>query len=245
MNTKEYVDKLFLGFLGTCYYEGIYEGQSYMAEIETYHTMVLLSRTPITSDSNPYRNGYETKVALSALDNLMRCKMYATYKGNEYEVLDVAPELKAMHLSARKNKYDSILAEDKELGFTYDRCMNMSSKKVTPDEIESIRIEKTSIKSRLMKKNGLWNRLKDLQKEIDNARKNEVARKKQYLDNLYKTVNDVILNVEMRDFPPSNGSDAGIRKAVAELEDLPNYPALYAAASEVDSFYSEECKSWD
>ena len=233
-----------VGFIGNDFLLGVFKGDIYLAVFHYSH-IVLVSRKRINKESYAFKFGYKTAVQIEELDDLLQCKMYATYKGNEYEVLDVAPELKTMHLNARKNKFDSILAEDKELGFTYDRCMDMSSKKVTPDEIDSIRVEKTSIKSRLRKKTGLWNRLKDLQKEIDNARKNEVTSKKQYLDNLYKTVNDVILKVEMRDFPPSNGSDAGIRKAVAELEDLPNYSALYAAASEVDSFYSEECKTWD
>lgn len=152
MNTKEYVDKLFLGFLGNCYYEGIYEGQSYMAEIETYHTMVLLSRTPITSDSNPYRNGYETKVALSALDNLMRCKMYATYKGNEYEVMDVGPEFTSIQLKARRDKSKSILIEDRNLGFEYDPDYRFFYKIVTLEDLDDIRVERHSVKEEFQRK---------------------------------------------------------------------------------------------
>jgi len=233
-----------LGFVGNWFFITRYEGKCYITNIEN-NGLLLNSREKINEISVWDYDQYITSISVDEADDIFKCKMYATYKGNEYEVYYVKSEFKQLELKARLNQYKDILPDDKELGFKYDRVMDMSSKTVTPDEIDSIRVEKTSNKSRLVKKIGLWNRLKELQKEIDNARKNEDASKKQYLDNLYKTVNDVIVKVEMRDLPPSNGSDAGIRKAIAELEDLPNYPALYAAATEVDSFYSEECKSWD
>ena len=241
---QKYIEKTVAGFLGTRFHIAKYLGDWYFAIIEK-NGLLLDSRESINDLSVWEFDHYITEISLNDIDDLLQCKMYATYKGNEYEVLDVAPELKTMRLRARRSASTNIVPEDKELGFVYDYCMDIASKEVTPDVIDSIRVKKTSIKSMLSKEIGLWNRLKVLQNEIDNARKSDDASTKQYLDNLYKTVDDVIVKVEMRDLPPSNGSDAGIRKAVAELEDLPNYSALYAAASEVDDFYSSKCQNWD
>ena len=74
--------------------------------------------------------------------------MYATYKGNEYEVFDVSPGLEELELKAR----DEYFKEDRVLGFSYTREMDITDKFVSCDEIDGIRVEKRSVKKEFLEK---------------------------------------------------------------------------------------------
>ncbi|MBE5909234.1 MAG: hypothetical protein E7278_10425 [Lachnospiraceae bacterium] len=138
-----------VGFLGRHFFEGIYKEKVYLAVFH-FDYVTLMSREPITEFSNPFKFGFKTKVKLDELDDLLQCKMYATYKGNEYEVLDVASEFKNLLLKARDYTSDDVMKEDQALGFIYDHEERMSEKFVTPDELDSIRVEKHSVKEEFL-----------------------------------------------------------------------------------------------
>lgn len=148
VDIKECKEKHIWGFIGSRYYEGVYAGKNYAVNPRGERMIALFSREPITSRSMVYRNGYETLVRVDELDDLYRCKMYATYKGHEYEVEDVGPELEDLYLRARRNPHRNLLKEDEELGFIYYFEERMAGKFVTPEELDSIRVEKESVKER-------------------------------------------------------------------------------------------------
>ena len=71
----------------------------------------------------------------------MRSKMFATYKGNEYEVQRVAPRLADFELLARKDHE----LEDIQLGFVRDVYERQTAKRVKREEIEELRVTRTSV----------------------------------------------------------------------------------------------------
>ena len=148
----EYIEIANVGFWGDKFLEGLYGGKVYLA-IAHGERIVLISRTVVNDNSKSFKFGYKTSVLMDELDDLLQCKMYATYKGNEYEVLDTLPGLKRLDLHARKNeKGTDYLKEDFALGFKDDYEMKIVRKFVTPDEIDSIRVEKRSVKEEFLKK---------------------------------------------------------------------------------------------
>ena len=135
----EYKDKALVGFDGSNFYEGYYQGKSFLALIDD--EVCLLSNEEIASKSSKYREGYATDFAIEELEDLVKSKMYAIYKGNEYEVQRVSKRLKQLELIARKNNRK----EDLELGFEDDVYERVTHKLVSNEEIESIRVEKKSV----------------------------------------------------------------------------------------------------
>ena len=137
---NEYVEKALVGFDGNWFFEGYYQGKSYIAIIKK-DNVVLFSNESISQLSQNYRDGYRTEITIEKLEDLVKSKMYAIYKGNEYEVQRVSKRLKQLELIARKNNRK----EDLELGFEDDVYERVTHKLVSNEEIESIRVEKKSV----------------------------------------------------------------------------------------------------
>ncbi len=91
-----------------------------------------------------------TPVGYDEIENLFRAKMYVTYKGNEYVAVIVEREMERVVLQARKDMED----EDINLGFVWDAWERTTWKTITRDEIEDIRIEKTSVYDEFLQKYG-------------------------------------------------------------------------------------------
>ena len=140
---EEYIEKAVMGFDGSRFLEGYYKGRSYLTKI-IGDWFCLYSDAPI-SDRSECKDGrkYVTKIGIEDFEDLMRSKMYATYKGIEYEVEAVGPHMSDLILLARKGHEK----EDLELGFEkdIDRFYITITKLVKPDEIESIRVERKSV----------------------------------------------------------------------------------------------------
>ncbi len=143
----EYVKKALVGFDGNWFYEGYYQGKSYIAIIKK-DNIVLFSNEAVSQLSKNYRDGYRTEVTIEELEELFRTKMYAIYKGNKYEVQRVRPRLEKVELLARKG-YEN---EDLELGFEDDVYERITHKLVNKDEIEKIYVEKESVYKEFLEK---------------------------------------------------------------------------------------------
>ena len=144
---EEYIEKAVTGFDGCNLLEGYYQNRSYFAELID-DKIWLYSNESIASDSRFEDDSYITELDMEELDDLVKTKMYATYKGNEYEVESVSPRLRRLELLARKG-YEN---EDLKLGFEDDMYERLTNKLVSRDEIESIRVEKKSVYKEFLEK---------------------------------------------------------------------------------------------
>ena len=136
----EYVEKALVGFDGSNFFEGYYQGKSYLTRI-IKGKFCLFSNESISQFSRSYRDGYVTEFSIEELEDLVKTKMFAIYKGNEYEVQRLAPRLEELELLARKGHEN----EDRKLGVEYSYCECLDYKLVTKDEIEKIYVEKESV----------------------------------------------------------------------------------------------------
>ena len=144
---EEYIEKAVIGFNGCNLLEAYYQNRSYFAQI-IKGKIRLYSNESIVSDSQFKDDLYVTELNLEELDDLVKSKVYATYKGNEYEVQRVSPRLRRLELLARKG-YEN---EDLKLGFEDDMYERLTYKLVSRDEIESIRVEKKSVYKEFLEK---------------------------------------------------------------------------------------------
>lgn len=136
----EYIKKAIVGFNGNGFCEGYYQGNSYIAVIKK-ENIVLFSNEVITKMSQKYRDGYITEINVEELDDLVKSKMFAVYKGNEYRVQMVGKRLSDLELLAR----NGCEREDYELGFEDNIHERVTHKIVSKEDIESIRVERESI----------------------------------------------------------------------------------------------------
>lgn len=137
---NEYISKALVGFDGQCFYEGYYGKESYLIIIHEKE-VTLLSNEDIGKKSIKYRDGFKTKLSFQELEDIVQCKMYAIYKGNEYRVQMVAPRLKTVELLMR----EGFEKEDYTLGFEDNIHERITYKIVSINEIEELRVEKKSI----------------------------------------------------------------------------------------------------
>ena len=144
---EEYIEKAVIGFNGCNLLEGYYKNRSYFADLID-DKIWLYSNEPIASDSRFEDDSYITELDMEELDDLVKTKMYATYKGNEYEVQRVRPRLRRLELLARKG-YEN---EDLKLGFEGDMYERLTHKLVSRGEIESIRVEQKSVYKEFLEK---------------------------------------------------------------------------------------------
>ena len=134
----EYVEKAVVGFLGQCFFEAEYKGKNYLAIVSD--RILLISKESISATSKLDYDQYLTYIQIDELDDLFILRMFATYKGNEYEVGRVSSKLKNLELLVRPGHEK----EDELLGFVYDLWERTNSKQVTLEEITDIRVEKRS-----------------------------------------------------------------------------------------------------
>ena len=91
-----------------------------------------------------------TEVIPEELTDITLAKLYVTYGGKEYEALMVSKGFEEIILKARKGfEY-----EDKKIGFEDNIHERLTTKQVTRDEIEAIRVEQTSVYEEMLKKYG-------------------------------------------------------------------------------------------
>ena len=148
---KEYLNKAVAGFLGNRFYITVYFGDWFFTTVEKTG-LLLDSQERINELSEWEYDLYITEVSLDDVEDIYQCKMYATYKGNEYEVMDVGPEFTSIQLKARRDKSKSILIEDRNLGFEYDPDYRFFYKIVTLEDLDDIRVERHSVKEEFQKK---------------------------------------------------------------------------------------------
>lgn len=94
------------------------------------------------------------------------------------------------------------------------------------------------------KKKELLKKLHLLVKEIDKVKEMVDEEKKQYLNNYEKGIEIVIKKLQDGILPVSNGGLIGTMRGISEYDSLASIKELYDAASDVDLFYSKECKEW-
>lgn len=145
---EKYIEESVIGFDGCNLLEGYYQNRSYFA-IVLDDKIGLFSDEPIVLNSrNVDDMYYVTELNWKEVDNLVRTKIYAVYKGNEYEVQRVSPRLERIELLARKG----CESEDLKLGFEDDVYERVTHKLVTKDEIEKIFVEKESVYEEFLEK---------------------------------------------------------------------------------------------
>lgn len=66
-----------------------------------------------------------------------------------------------------------------------------------------------------------------------------------YVNSLEILVFELLEKLDLNELEPSDGCGLGFRRAILEYDDLAEIDSLYVAACEIDSFYSNECQSWD
>lgn len=140
-NMEKLIEKSVIGFSGRNLLEGYYQNRSYIAKL-IEGKIWLYSNEPIASDSRRKNDMcYVTEFNWEEVDDLIRTKVYAVYKGNKYEVESVDSRLERLELLARKGKEN----EDLKLGFKDDVYERVTYKFITKDEIEKIYVEKESV----------------------------------------------------------------------------------------------------
>ena len=148
---KKCIKKVMAGFLGNRFYIARYSGDYFLTTFEKKE--LLLESCERINDLSVWEyDQYITEVSLDDVEDIYQCKMYATYKGNEYEVMDVGPEFTSIQLKARRDKSKNILIEDRNLGFEYDPDYRFFYKIVTLEDLDDIRVERHSVKEEFQRK---------------------------------------------------------------------------------------------
>ena len=80
--------------------------------------------------------------------------------------------------------------------------------------------------------------------EIDKAKDSVDGETANYLSNIKKVVENVMTRLQNNELPQSNGGLIGTMRAISEYDNLSCIQGLYDAASDVDIYYSKECKEW-
>lgn len=94
------------------------------------------------------------------------------------------------------------------------------------------------------KRKELLKKLHLLVQEIDKAKEMVDEEKCQYLNNYKNRIEVVIKKLLVGTLPASKGGLIGTMRGISEYDSLASIKALYDAASDVDLFYSKECKKW-
>ena len=149
MSLDTVIKKSVCEYAGDRFYLSEYQGETYLS-VFINGIVKLCTESELNNES--YFNGgcYLTPIKMENLDDLFRAKMYVTYKGNEYVAVIVEREMERVVLQARKDMED----EDINLGFVWDAWERTTWKTITRDEIEDIRIEKTSVYDEFLQKYG-------------------------------------------------------------------------------------------
>lgn len=96
----------------------------------------------------------------------------------------------------------------------------------------------------MIKEEILIDKLEKLKKEVDVARNNVDEEERKYLDSYEKHVIDLLQRIKAGTLPSSNGGLLGVLRAISEYDSLATIEPLYTAASQVEKYYSVECKEW-
>ena len=94
------------------------------------------------------------------------------------------------------------------------------------------------------KRQELLKKLHLLVQEIDKAKEMVDEEKSQYLNNCENRIEAVIKKLQDGTLPPFKGGLIGTMRGISEYDSLASIKELYDAASDVDLFYSKECKKW-
>ena len=149
MSLDTVIKKSVCEYAGDRFYLSEYQGETYLSEF--VNGIVMLCTESKHNKESYFDCGcFWTSVKIKNLDDLFRAKMYVTYKGNEYVAVIVEREMERVVLQARKDMED----EDIKLGFVWDAWERTTWKTITRDEIEDIRIEKTSVYDEFLQKYG-------------------------------------------------------------------------------------------
>lgn len=142
------VDKAIMGFDGSRFFLSYYNGDSYLTDIDG--NITLFSKNAINDNSVSESFYYWTEISPEELDDITLAKLYVTYCGNEYEAGMVSKGIDSIELIAR----DGYEATDKELGFKYSFTERITSKMISKNEIEDIRVEEISVYQKYLEKYG-------------------------------------------------------------------------------------------
>ncbi len=149
MSLDTAIKKSVCEYAGERFYLSEYQGETYLSEFVNGIVM-LCTESKLNKESYFDCGCFWTSVKIKNLDDLFRAKMYITYKGNEYAAVIVERGMEKVVLQARKGMED----EDIKLGFVWDAWERTTWKTITRDEIEDIRIEKTSVYDEFLQKYG-------------------------------------------------------------------------------------------
>ena len=139
MTIEMLIEKSIRGFDGSRFLLSYYNGESYISLIDD--RIFILSQNAINEKSIAKRDGYLTEVIPEELTDITLAKLYVTYRGKEYEALMVSKGFEKIIIKARKGfEY-----EDKKIGFEDNIHERLTTKQVTRDEIEAIRVEENSV----------------------------------------------------------------------------------------------------
>ena len=149
MSLDTVIQKSVCQYVGERFYLSEYQGETYLSEFVN-GIVKLCTESKLNKESYFDCGCFWTSVKIKNLDDLFRAKMYITYKGNEYAAVIVERGMEKVVLQARKGMED----EDINLGFVWDAWERTTWKTITRDEIEDIRIEKTSVYDEFLQKYG-------------------------------------------------------------------------------------------
>ncbi len=71
-----------------------------------------------------------------------------------------------------------------------------------------------------------------------------MMKKNRYLNNYEHGIEIVIKRLQDGTLPASKGGLIGTMRGISEYDSLSSIKTLYDAASDVDLFYSRECREW-
>lgn len=97
----------------------------------------------------------------------------------------------------------------------------------------------------MMKQEKMKDKLKVFCKELGMAKEMVDEYTVHYVNCLEVSVFELLKKLDLNELKPSDGGGLGFRRAILEYDDLAEIDSLYVAACEVDSFYGNECQSWN
>ncbi len=144
MNTKEYISKAAVGFNGGDFYETVYNSEQYIVQFQK-GKIILFSQERISEKTSPYYDMFVTELSIDEVTDLLRSKLQAVYKGNEYNVGMVAAHGSKLEIIGEYENRD----RDEALGITYNHEEGLRSKFIDFTEIDELKIKRESIYERV------------------------------------------------------------------------------------------------
>lgn len=152
MKLGHFFEMAIKSFNGEWFYLSYLKNEKYLSMVGDIFT--LFSAFPLNDNSVSYDDIFYTEYKIKDLKDVTRAKIFIKYRGNEYEAMNVRKGFDSVVLKARKGLEKEDIEERGFICNRIDLYTHETTKKISKEEIEDIRIEETSVYDEFLEKYG-------------------------------------------------------------------------------------------